>query len=420
MINTNLPINVGVNESKFILNNIDTRTIDGGLGDDKYEFSASLMSSTIESFVLKDEGGLDTLNFAGFQKPVTLDIGLQTTQAIASEWQLRLTNGNAFENLVGSSFDDTLTGNTLNNFIEGRGGNDQLNGATGDDALFGGSGDDTFHFGVSAGSEFDSIVEAADAGTDTLSFENSGRSVTLDLSLTTVQAAQVDRTIRLSSGQAIENLVGSDVNDNLFGNDLVNKLVGGLGDDLLEGRGNDDLYWFGDTTSSEVDTLREFVNGGSDTVSFETVTTAVTFDLSLNTLQNVHTNRSLTLNSGGAFENARGGAAGDSLTGNARNNILIGADGDDTLIGGGARDILIAGNGSDLANGGGGEDILIAGRTVYDSNVGKLQQILTEWNNTTEQILRVNSIRAGIGPISVALTAGVTVLDDNVESDSLW
>ncbi|MGB8402320.1 M10 family metallopeptidase C-terminal domain-containing protein [Bradyrhizobium sp.] len=49
------------------------------------------------------------------------------------------------------------------------------------------------------------------------------------------------------------------------------------------------------------------------------------------------------------IENAIGGSAGDSLTGNAIANVLNGGGGDDVLIGGGGNDTLIGGSGNDTA-----------------------------------------------------------------------
>ncbi|MFO1004056.1 MAG: hypothetical protein U0936_27375, partial [Planctomycetaceae bacterium] len=159
---------------------------------------------------------------------------------------------------------------------------------------------------------------------------------------------------------------------------MNNTLIGGSGDDLLNGTtGNDvlvggfdnDTYTFGSSLAGEADQVIENTNEGVDTLSFATQSTDVILDLSSTAVQSVHQNRTLKLNSGGTIENVAGGSGNDRLTGNVLanrlngghgNNILIGLDGSDILEAGNGRDILIGGRGADTLTGGGGDDILIA------------------------------------------------------------
>ena len=59
--------------------------------------------------------------------------------------------------------------------------------------------------------------------------------------------------------------------------------------------------------------------------------------------------RTVAIAFGTTIENAVGGMAGDTLTGNASVNVLMGRDGDDTLAGGGGDDVVDGGNGTDTA-----------------------------------------------------------------------
>jgi Ca2+-binding RTX toxin-like protein len=61
------------------------------------------------------------------------------------------------------------------------------------------------------------------------------------------------------------------------------------------------------------------------------------------------------------FENARGGAGGDTLTGNGLANVLLGNAGADRLTGGGGADKLYGNDGIDVLLGGAGNDIMDGG-----------------------------------------------------------
>jgi Ca2+-binding RTX toxin-like protein len=87
---------------------------------------------------------------------------------------------------------------------------------------------------------------------------------------------------------------------------------------------------------------------------------------------------------GNTSEKVIGGVLGDTITGNALNNILLGGGGSDTLRGGSGRDVLIGGTGADTLLGESGDDLLIAGRTTYDNNQKSLLTILGEWTDVTK------------------------------------
>jgi Ca2+-binding RTX toxin-like protein len=66
--------------------------------------------------------------------------------------------------LEGTEAADTINGLAGNDTLNGGDGDDRLNGGSGADSMAGGAGDDLY-LSDSAG---DAVVEAADAGTDTL------------------------------------------------------------------------------------------------------------------------------------------------------------------------------------------------------------------------------------------------------------
>jgi Ca2+-binding RTX toxin-like protein len=281
------------------------------------------------------------------------------------------------------------------------------------------------------------VTEISLQGTDVLDFRALSTALTLNLGLSTIQTVSTNRTLVLHSVTAFENVIGGSGNDQLTGNGLANVLTGGAGNDTLAGRGGDDTliggrgddnYVFNNAFAAEADTVTERPGEGTDTLNFAGLTTAVTLNLGSNTIQLIHTNRTLTLNSGSVIENVAGGSGGDILIGNALNNtftgnggndVLVGNDGDDTLNGGNGRDILIGGNGRDTLLGGSDDDILIAGRTTSDSSVANLTDMLAAWTAAQPYATRIANLRSGVGDFGVSLKAKINVLDDAVADDAL-
>jgi serralysin len=263
------------------------------------------------------------------------------------------------------------------------------------------------------------VAEAANRGTDTLSFSSLTTDVIVSLGTTAVQTVHANRTLKLKTTDVFENIVGGSGNDTLTGNSLGNTLTGGSGDDSLFGRTGDDTYVFASASAAEADTVTEAPNRGTDTLSFSTLTTDVILNLGTTAVQTVHANRTLKLNAASVFENIAGGSGNDTLTGNSLANILVGNAGDDTLNGSGGRDILIGGLGLDTLNGGEDEDILIAGFTTSDSLFSNLNVLLAEWVSVNAYDTRITNLRAGVGAPAVSLEATVNVLNDAGEVDSL-
>ena len=75
--------------------------------------------------------------------------------------------------------------------------------------------------------------------------------------------------------------------------------------------------------------------GGNDTISGSGRTTAVAINLNDGTFSSLGAKDNLAIAFGVIIENAVGGSAGDTLTGNQWGNSLTGGAGNDTLIGGG-------------------------------------------------------------------------------------
>jgi hypothetical protein len=114
------------------------------------------------------------------------------------------------------------------------------------------------------------------------------------------------------------------------------------------------------------------------------------------------------------IQNARGGNAGGTLTGNALGNILVGGSGADVLVGGSGRSVLIGGGGNDAITGGAGDDILIGGTTDFDARDAALQSILVEWQRTdrTYQQRIADLTNGGGSNRGIKLIFGKSVQDD--------
>jgi len=143
----------------------------------------------------------------------------------------------SIENLKGTKYYDVLRGNSSDNILMGRGGNDSLLGGAGDDVLYGGSGNDRLY---------------GQSGIDTADYGDATGGVLVDLQLTTTQNTVSAGMDRLTG---IENLNGSNYDDQLTGNSS---------DNVLTGRGGHDVYQIG--TASGHDTVDD--SSGNDTVTF--------------------------------------------------------------------------------------------------------------------------------------------------------
>lgn len=204
-------------------------TINGGDGNDTIQGGAG-------NDILNGGNGTDTASYAGAGSAVTVNLTTTTGQNTVGAGTDTLSG---FENLRGSSFNDTLTGNASSNVIEGGAGNDTINGA---------------------------------GGTDTVSYTSAGSAVTVNLTTTTGQNTVGAGTDTITN---TENLTGSGFNDTLTGNSSANTIIGGAGNDNINGGGGGDFLYGGagtDTmTGSTGGDVFVFENatafGGSDTIT---------------------------------------------------------------------------------------------------------------------------------------------------------
>jgi Ca2+-binding RTX toxin-like protein len=164
----------------------------------------------------------------------------------------------SIEDLFGSQFDDKFIGNGKDNTLNGASGNDTLKGGGGTDTLIGGDGNDIL--------EIDGPEDTANGGegTDTLVVKGSKG---MEINLNNGQMNENTNGAGISYGHGhtspyydgpglqkpsphywgdkeltdIENVLGTNFDDDIYGNELANSLNGNSGNDVLVGNAGDDI-----------------------------------------------------------------------------------------------------------------------------------------------------------------------------------
>ena len=219
----------GSNFDDTLIGDAQSNVLVGGLGND------SLMGG--EGYDQLDGGaGADTINggegidrasYSRTNAAVTADLNLgiaTTTNAQGNTEQDTLIS---IEQLFGGNFDDTLIGDVQENILVGSVGNDSLIGGEGNDNLRGDTGADTLDGGK---------------GIDHAAYWTANAGVIADLNLGTATTTNAQGNTETDTLISIEQLFGSNFNDQLVGDDGSNALIGHDGDDvLLGGKGYDIL-----------------------------------------------------------------------------------------------------------------------------------------------------------------------------------
>ena len=211
-----------------------SNVFDGGAGDDTLNGGSGndILDGGAGNDTLTGGTGSDTATYQDATSGVTVNLSITTAQAVGGGMGSDILA--SIENLTGSTFDDTLTGSSGNNVLDGGAGDDALSGDVGNDTLIGGAGGDTLNGGsgnnVLDGGSGNDILNGG-AGSDTASYQDATSGVTVNLSLTTVQA--VGGGMGFDTLTSIENLIGSDFDDWLTGNAATQELYGGAGYDIL-------------------------------------------------------------------------------------------------------------------------------------------------------------------------------------------
>ena len=302
-------------------------TILGGAGDNRLDGRAG--ADTMHGGLGND---LFIVDNAGDTTVEVADAGIDTVVSSIS-YRLALNVENL--TLAGAANIDA-TGNELNNTILGGAGDNRLDGQAGADAMHGGFGNDVFIVD-NAG---DAALEVADAGVDTVVSSVSFMIAANVENFTLSGAANIDAT----------------------GNELNNTILGGAGDNRLDGQGGADAMHGGlgndfFIVDNAGDAAVEVADAGIDTVL-----SSISYRLAANV-------ENLTLT----------GSANIDATGNSSANVLKGNTGRNRLSGGDGEDVLNGGDGNDRLNGGAAEDVF-----VFGDNDGRDR--ITDFHNGSDTI----------------------------------
>lgn len=242
----------------------------------------------------------------------------------------------SIENLHGGGSNDDLRGDGLANILWGSGGNDSLHGRDGADHLVGGAGNDILWGGAG-----EDILNGG-PGMDAAYYYAGAPGLIADLQMPSANTGTAAGD--LYSG--IENLHGTDQDDDLRGNADGNVIWGGGGDDTLHGRnGADNLVGGGGDDVLIGGFGGDVLNGGPgiDRAHYYGTDAGFIADLAMP-----------GLNTGAAkgdsyigVENLHGGLQDDDLRGDAGDNTIWGSGGDDTLRGRTGDDLLVGQAGAD-------------------------------------------------------------------------
>ncbi len=334
---------------------VENLTLTGKALDGTGNDLANVIVGDAGNNILDGKGGADTLyGGAGNDVYIVDNAGDKVSEQLVAghddggtdrvESTVSWTLGSFIENLTlkgtdningtGNALNNTIFGNAGNNILTGGAGDDVLNGQAGVDTMYGGAGNDTYY--VDDSNDVASEIAANGA--------NSG-------GIDTVMAA-----VSYTLGGYIENLTLTGIaNTRATGNAMDNILTGNSGSNILNGlQGADHMYGGGGNDTYYVDNAGDVVSEeaapGIDAGGTDTVSSSISY-----TLGAFVENLTLTGNATGGY----GNALANVINGDAKDNDLLGGDGNDILRGGLGNDILEGDGGKDIMYGGAGNDTYI-------------------------------------------------------------
>ena len=313
------------------------------------------------------------------------------------------------ERLLGTAGADLILGFGGDDTIFGLGGADILSGGSGVDVLDGGGDDDRFFVDAA-----DIVIEASGQGSDRVF---AGVSYAL-LAGSEVETLSTDD----NSGTAAIDLTGNDLGNLLIGNDGANRLIDGGGQDILVGRGGADILiggagdlmdggdgddWFFVNAAGAI--IVEALNQGNDRV-FASADFGLTAGAHVEIL-------STDNDAGTDGIDLIGNELGNTIYGNAGDNILNGYTGADFMVGRGGNDSYFVDNAGDdvYESLGGGNDRVYASTSYTLASNSEIEILSTHHNEGTAAIDLTGNEQDNI----IFGNAGANVIDGKGGSDYL-
>ncbi len=251
-------------------------TLNGGNGNDRF------VQSVLKGYVTLDGGsGLDTVDYhqAGAGGSINANLATGIVTKLQNGANVGTDKLASIEQLLGTIANDAIVGSTNADQLGGYGGNDNINGGTGNDTINGGSGNDVLNgadgndvFVQDVGGGSDTIDGGA--GIDALDFSQAGAGTNIVVNLGTGKATLYLNGVSKAteSLKNIEQVIGTELADQMSGGANADNFIAGGGNDLLSGAagndtlqggtGNDTLN--GDDGADKIDTGAgdDIVNGG--------------------------------------------------------------------------------------------------------------------------------------------------------------
>lgn len=321
-------------------------------GDPEIEVHADLGAGT-DAVSLRGTDGPDVITIGTAGANVNGDNDVDVTAANVEGWRVDTLSG---DDTVSGQGDAVTGGPTTQRMdVIGGAGDDTLTGGAAVDVLRGDTGDDRLD---------------GSGGVDSTDYVLATGPVTVDLAAGTATGADGNDTL-----VDVEQIIGSEFDDELFGDSGPNFIRGAGGIDTIHGRaGNDAL---GGNAGCDL------IHGGAgdDQVSYLDESGGVEVDLRSQTAVSPSCNGTETFTSieGAVGSNhddtitgdddrnvLRGGGGVDAVVGLDGNDVLFGGGGNDALVGGAGNDNIVPGAGDDVAHGGTGTDVL----NYFDSGAG--------------------------------------------------
>lgn len=358
--------------------------IDGGAGNDTIGFTGDNGSALTPD---TNGDGLAEIVVATQGAVISLQAGM-----ILNDGFGRSVAATGFENVDGSELGDTITGDNGANVLNGWGGNDVIVALGGDDILDGGEGNDQLRgdggVGYTGPSGNDILIGGAGndvmwggAGVDTFDGGEGQNDRISFYELAATQGASADLNTGIISNDGFGNAetmtgiesiaYGTAFADTFIGNDLSNFLAAGIGDTVLGGGGDDNIWTAG---------MPAYVDGGAgmDSIGFvgdntgalipdntgdglaETIfaTNGVYVDLGASWVYDDGFGNEWAIYN---FENVDGSELGDTIVGSTGENWLFGWGGDDVIYGMAGDDLVFGGEGDDQLRGDSGTAGLATG-----------------------------------------------------------
>lgn len=301
---------------------------------------ADILVGGLGNDILDGGSDSDVADYSGSTSAIVTNLTLDEDNVFIDESNIdTLIN---IEHVIGSDYDDIM---------EGGSADDTFSAGAGDDTLIGGQGSNT--------------LDGGEGEKDIVDFSGSSAGVRVNFGggkdgdgfVIATHGSDADRI------KNIEDIVGSDHDDNLTGDDADQVITGREGNDFIDGAGGSDTLDGGLGTDQIVggsgDDLflhsdgNDSIDGGADS---DTIDFSLTENITqINAVLNGVNDSAIEVTGGDDItvknvENIIGTIGDDRLQGDSSDNILDGRDGDDILIGGAGNDALIGGEGRDSAD----------------------------------------------------------------------